>query len=377
MRRRLVTPIVVLATVLGGALWLVRYDAGPADPRRHVRVVPPPRPIASPARNFDEVRRELEGSTPDADPRVVTARARRRLRAAAGHPEKPQALLDFMRSGSDAPIADGTLEIGPGSRLVSAPTLRVLVLDELGRQRDDAGSAAAIAASHDVLRRRDSADEWAVALRNLAWLDPSAQPLVVAKLREMLRSEWRHDPSGGFLEAFDLVVHYGDARLIADLAPILAGDGAPDTIRAAAIALDRLSQQRPLDVMRELSADRALLAQNWSLRADYFARADLSDAEQRGLVERHLLDPGVSAEEKNKLLRLLPDRHQLWGDYLVTSDPEPRRFDADADVARRAVVRATLESWLTSPAFAALHPQIETVAVNAGAKTRSAEPHSR
>ena len=49
--------------------------------------------------------------------------------------------------------------------------------------------------SRSLLTRKTSADEWAVALRNIAWSAPDDRPFLAGKMREMLGYQpWRQQP---------------------------------------------------------------------------------------------------------------------------------------------------------------------------------------
>ena len=157
------------------------------------------------------------------------------------------AILEFLESGRDASTG---LEfaIRPGGSL-SSPTLRILLLDTLGRiaKRDGSGPAAQLARA--TLEKKDSADEWTIALRNLAWQEPQSTVFLAGKMREMLNYlPWRSAPTSGLLEAFDLFVFTKDPTLTADLVA-LQDDPLPEIRRAADVALDRLAAANPLEIM--------------------------------------------------------------------------------------------------------------------------------
>ncbi len=134
-----------------------------------------------------------------------------KLRAllAAMPPDKAAALIrEFLDSKMDAPTHLG-FTVGPGGLLEGAPTFRTFLLDELAR----IDRAAAADYSKTILQSKDSPDEWAVALRNLAWGDSSADghQLLEEKTEEMLQdTSWQESPSTGFLEAFDTAVYLGN-----------------------------------------------------------------------------------------------------------------------------------------------------------------------
>jgi hypothetical protein len=84
----------------------------------------------------------------------------------------------FLDSKADAPTHSG-FKVGRTGLLDEAPTLRTFLLDELARlDPSAAGEYAKV-----ILANKDSPDEWAVALRNLARGDPSAEGRTLLELK--------------------------------------------------------------------------------------------------------------------------------------------------------------------------------------------------
>lgn len=120
--------------------------------------------------------------------------------------EAGEAIRTFLDSQTDAPTGLG-FRLGGGGALEEPPTLRAFLLDLLG----ELDPAVAAAYARVILSRMDSPDEWALALRNLARGDTSAdaRALLEQKTGELLRHEpWQQNPSSGYLEAFDAAVHW-------------------------------------------------------------------------------------------------------------------------------------------------------------------------
>src|SRR5437764_932745 len=89
----------------------------------------------------------------------------------------------------------------------------------------------------------DAYDEWAVALRNLARGDrcPEGRALLQQKVGELLRNEsWQHNPSTGYLEAFDAAVYLGGRNLVPVLSELVRKQDNPAVAHAAFLTLDRL-----------------------------------------------------------------------------------------------------------------------------------------
>ncbi len=263
------------------------------------------------------------------------------------------AIVKFLASGQDA-LTGETFAPGKGGELGGAPTLRVLLLDLIGRICKTTKGNEAAEVSRALLEKKTSADEWAIALRNVAWAAPGDRAFLAAKSREMLHYQpWRQQPSGGFLEAFDVIVYSRDATFVTDLAEIVRSDDKA-LQRSAGMALDRLAEMAPLDVMNFLNTNRAELADKPFLRADYFSKADLSQAAQRAAVEDYLSRPDVAAREKTKLLAVLASPGSFAADALLT-DPPP----AEDPPQRSAGLMQAVGDWLKANRFPELNPSLQ------------------
>ncbi|HYR59704.1 MAG TPA: hypothetical protein VEO95_13780, partial [Chthoniobacteraceae bacterium] len=236
---------------------------------------------------------------------------------AADPAEAIAAIRRFLRTGRDAATGQ-EFTIAAGGTLSGAPTLRLMLLDVLGQIARKSRSDAASAVAREILADKSSADEWALALRNVAWTEPQPRTFLADKMREMLRYEpWRAAPSAGMLEALDVVVFTKDASLVPDLDQARAAGN--ELAHAADIALDRLAEAAPLNVLTFLNTHPAQLNDRPFLRADYFAKADLSDGAQRAQIEIYLGRPDISLAEKSKLLRALTALASFVGDSLLTA----------------------------------------------------------
>ncbi len=307
-----------------------------------------PDPLVS---QIDDLLNRLSvGTATDAD-----LAALQRTLLAANPARAIAAITQFLATGRDAATAR-EFAIGDGGTLDGSPTLRVLLLDVLGQISKVSGSDAAATVARQTLETKGSADEWAVSLRNVAWHEPAATAFLAGKMREMLGHEpWRAEPSGGMLEAFDVAVFTRDATLLPALAQ-MRRDGAPTLQRAAAVALDRLAETAPLAVMTRLNANPGELSDRPFLRADYFAKADLSQPAQRSAVEAYLGRADVSAAEKSKLLAALaaPASFVSPTPNLLTPETAP-----DDPPARQEAVGAATAEWLARGRFPELRPQVE------------------
>ncbi|MGH0033614.1 MAG: hypothetical protein ACQGVK_01160 [Myxococcota bacterium] len=254
------------------------------------------------------------------------------------------AIERFLASGRNADTGLD-LRVAEGGALESAPTLRVALLDWLGLIDPERAAQASLA----VLDRRTSPDEWAVALRNLVWSGDAYEFVVRDRTEALLRdTAWSQEPSTGYLEAFDLVVHGQSLHLVDELAAWIGRGDAPELRWAAFLTLDRLviaSPARTLAALLEVPA----IGDEPVVRASLFARADLREADQRAVVERYLRADDVGPEEIETFARRFPLHSRALGPRLVTREEVP----GITEQARldRAALR-TLEDWIAEDELA-------------------------
>jgi len=294
------------------------------------------------------VLKTLRNGSPD-EKRAALARLRELLLA-----EDPQiaaaAVLAFLTAGEDAETGM-EFEVGSSGALTAANTLRIFLLDLLPQIDTEASRQA----SMEALGLRRSADEWAVAMRNLAWADvktgTQSAALLTAKFGEMIANpEWVNAPSSGFLEAFDVPVHIAAVQVMPQLAEFANREDTP-LQQAALVAMDTMANLHPLEVMNYLNGNTAVMAERPLVRADYFTKADLTDARQLAAVETYMGRTDVSLEEKTKFLNGLAAPGAFVSDSLLTDIPKANL----ADLTRRhnATVQAA-QQWKSSgryPAF--------------------------
>jgi len=254
------------------------------------------------------------------------------------------AIGEFLKSGKDHATGESFSIAEGGGELESAPTFRVWLLDVLGVLDRTASTGEGAALSRLVLAVKSSADEWALALRNVAWAEPSGGGFLAAKFREMITHElWLAKPSAGFLEAFDTAVFLRDPSVMQPLEQL--GER-PEVDRAAAVALDRLAEANPLGVMNYLNQNPGAFSRRPMVRADFFAKADLSQPAQRAVLEAYLARADVLLPEKTKLVEALAAPGSFVAETLFSSAAPP--VDDDARVA--AVERVTAE-WIAARRF--------------------------
>lgn len=266
------------------------------------------------------------------------------------------AIRKFLYSKADAATHLG-FKLASNGSLDEAPTLRTFLLDELGRL----DPAAAAKYSKIILASMDSPDEWAVALRNLAAGDSIAEgrALLAQKTLQMLAYvPWQQNPSAGYLEAFDVAVYLGGTDLLPTLSDLIRQKDNPAVAHASFLALDRLVINNPGTVLSALEAAPDLMQGRESTRADYFARADVRDPQQRQILENYLLNPAISAAEINTFAGVYPNANFMISHNLLT---QTITLDRESLINRDAQSLTVAQEWLANPRFANLRPELERV----------------
>jgi len=263
---------------------------------------------------------------------------------------------EFLNKKQDA-LTKLPFTIQKNGLLSAAPTLRVFLLDLLEQIDPKAASQYAL----QILATPGSPDEWAISLRNyaLGGSPLATQAFLEQKLQEMLaNSAWRTDPSVGYLEAFDTAVYTHDTALTPALSQLMANKDDRAVAHAAYLTLDRLVLSDPAAVLSQLAAQPDLMQGHELTRADYFARADPSDPQQKALLESYLLDPNRSQQELNTFAGLYPNENYMISNNLLTQTQTPTYTDI---VARERSALSAVQGWMSDPRFQALQPQLQTM----------------
>lgn len=294
------------------------------------------------------------------------------LRATLAAMPAHEAVAEIRRlldSRADAPTRLG-FKVAPGGGLAEAPTLRTFLLDELARL----DPAAAAEYAKIILARKDSPDEWAVALRNLARGDttPEGRALLEQKTGELLRHEpWQREPSVGYLEAFDTAVFLGGTNLMPALSDLLRRKDNQAVAHASFLTLDRLVINDPVPTLAALQAAPDWLEGRAQTRANYFARADVRDPRQREILEQYFSDPKVSAVELEAFAGTFPNANYMISPNLLTPSPTP---DGATLAARDAESLRTVQQWLADPRFVTQRPALEKIRRRLEEFARQAQP---
>src|SRR5205823_4091805 len=105
-------------------------------------------------------------------------------------------------------------------------------------------------------------------------------------------------------------------------------------------------------------------------RANFFARADVRDPEQKLLLEEYLLAPERTPEELQVFASIYPNANFMISNNLltiVTTPTQQELFQNDK------VALATIKQWLADARYAKLKPQLEVMR----ARLQSFTPQSK
>ncbi len=362
------------ALVVGGLLLLLNHLPAPHPKAVHKASRPDARPNLAPASGADESSSPRASSMTAAelaqtieralavlnDPAISgKASALKALREALAKIDPAAgiaAVRQFLASGRDGKTGE-RFKVGPGGLLQSAPTMRTLLMDQLGSWSNQIHSADAAEVAREVLGVKGSPDEWAVSLRNLAWNDPQdSKTFLAAKARDLITYQpWQQSPTAGYMEAFDSAAYSGDASLLEVLEPL---SKTPSAVRqAAVVAIDRLSAMAPGAVADYLNTHPDMLADRPLIRADYMGKVDLSDDAQKTEAETYLQRPDVTLPEKTKFLERLGVPAGFLSNNLLTPPTPP----AMPILERRALVNQTASAWLQSGQYPTLQTPLQTL----------------
>jgi hypothetical protein len=252
----------------------------------------------------------------------------------------------YLANGEDR--ATGlSFEIARDGSLNEWPTFRTFLLDVL----PSIDSAAAAAIGREILSSPTSADEWALALRNVALGEPLEQSaaFLQSKTEELVTNPaWQADPSIGYLNAFDVLVHIGATGSTPLLSDLIQRKDRKDLAHAGFLTLDRLVQRQPVDLLGRLAADRALQENRPEMVAQQFARADVRDPRQLEILKAWLLDPARTSAELRSFAGVYPNNNHFISNNLLTTEATPSGGDL---AAHDQTALQTVSGWAADPAF--------------------------
>lgn len=262
----------------------------------------------------------------------------------------------FLNKGGDKPTGLSFV-IGNDRDLSEWPTFRTFLIDTLSTIDPEAAAAA----SRDILSVPTSADEWALALRNVGRTGTSTEDLEYLRIKTealIANPEWQEHPSIGYLNAFDVLVHTDATGSTPLLSGLIRRKDRKDLAHAGFLTLDRLVQRNPADVLTRLTSDRMLQESRPEMVAQQFARADLRDADQREIVKSWLLDPSRTDTELRSFAGIYPNSNRFISNNLLTRDPPQSGGDL-ASHDREAL--EIISMWREDPAFQHIKPCLATM----------------
>jgi hypothetical protein len=366
--------LILAFALIATAVWLLKNQfrtsepAGTADPvqpvmtnrtgpaRSSAEATAKPDETASSPRDpkaewsdfFDETADRFASARTTEQRVLIYAGLRDRLLASPDPLAAAEAIAAFLAGGRDVETGLPFL-VGNDGFLDTAPTMRTALLDFVA----DLDAETALRLARGILDARTTPDEYAVALRNLAW-----SPLVGAEREEELtrrfgalldEKSWLAQPSTGFLEAFDAAVALSNQSAIRNLASV-AGleDTSGNPVRngvneAATLALDRIMLRTPDEVVALFAEDPAFLAHRPGQRATLLARLDLRRENQFEQFRRYLGSGSQAPDELDYFASLFPNTAYSYGHRLI-SRQEPTPSIAEMQETDRAFLRLLTEA---------------------------------
>jgi len=225
------------------------------------------------------------------------------------------AMAGYLSIGEDEPTGL-TFRVGQGGRIESPPSMRIAVLDWLS----DIDGDEALTISREILELAEDAEEAAVALRNLGRHPEVARSgeFLHYTLAFVSNPQWLEQPSAGFFEGFDALA-YSQAYDHLDVLVSIAKNH-PNLTGFLAILMDTMIQN-DRGAVYPLLMDLPIFGNEFrSMRAVWFARADVRDANQKKALELYLKDSSVTVEEKKRFLELFPLFTRSTAPRLLTED---------------------------------------------------------
>ena len=294
-------------------------------------------------------------SNPDPAQAVVLLRTLRDGIRQAPEEEAAAAIVAFLKTGDDGPTGLPFV-VGPDGMMEAIPSVRSALLDLL----PSLDPLAALEAAREIMDQRTSADEYALALRNMAWndLDGDLKSELSARFMDLLKSPWLDQPSAGFLEAFDIAVEVGGGPMF-DRLIALAGEATVKSntavSRAAFMSLDRMIVRDRALLTAAFSADAGWMEFAPLQRASLMSRLDLTEPAQREVFSRYLADTSHAAGELEYFAKVFPNENFLYGHRLVTANEATPTIDEVKAADVRVVAELdTLEATVPDEAKGAI-----------------------
>jgi hypothetical protein len=351
MRRVLITSFAIaLLAAVGTGLWL--WLSSPIGPGLSTPAAAAPRPAAPRAKDTVSPTFELLRKKPSPEEARRSLSELRLSLASLPKDEAVALIREFLERGDDH--ATGlSFEIAADGSLKEWPSFRTFLLDAL--LAIDPAAAAAI--GREILSKRTNADEWALALRNVAKGEPQEDAAFLrGKTEELINHPaWQAKPSIGYLNAFDVLVHVGATESTPLLSGLIQRKERKDLAHAGFLTLDRLVQREPVDELARLAADGQLQQSRPEMVAQQFARADLRDPAQQALVKSWLLDPARTGTELQAFAGVYPNNNRFVSNNLLTA--ESAQSGEDLALHDREALKVIV-AWSGDPAFKRVEVQL-------------------
>jgi cbb3-type cytochrome oxidase subunit 3 len=268
---------------------------------------------------------------------AILQRLRDGIRSSADEAAAVASIVAFLKSGQDAPTKL-PFSVGPEGVMEATPTLRTALLDLM----PSLDPTAALEVAREIMDQKKSQDEYAMAIRNVAWndLDGDMKEELETRFQQMLNtSDWRKNPSAGFLEGLDVAVELANEKTFATMAQLnneALTESNSTLARASLIALDRMVVNDPAILVKAFEDDPELSRLAPDERASLMSRLDITDAAQRKVFLSYLNMPSHGPEELDYFTRIFPNGNFIHGNWLITttgpSDSIDSRFEADLKV---------------------------------------------
>ncbi len=333
-KRWFIAALVFLSALFVWFLWPRGVPENPAGPAR-----------PQPAQRLQTGAENLRQAKTPTDSKAAFMDVRAALRQ-MDTDEARQWILAQWRGGEDfATKLDLTLD--SRQNLSGWPSFRTFLLDMLFQVDPEAAAVG----SKDLLGTSSSPDEWAVCLRNLGRVGKHEELLKTKSAELLRRKEWQKNPSAGYLEAFDVIVHTRNTALTPDLLANCDAREEKAVRHASFLTLDRLVMAEPTQMLPELAREASKHPQSGLMLSNMIARADVRDAAQRRAVETYLLDPKRTADELRGFASVFPNGNIAVSDNLLT---RVATINGEELALKDRASLEAVAAWLADPRFAKL-----------------------
>lgn len=265
--------------------------------------------------------------------------------------------LMFSRMNVETGLA---FEIGTGGSLLGAPDLQTHLADWLGQLNPDrAASLGKIALNKAGTNL--GPDLFALHLRNFAKGTPSDDPEKAAFIRQKFNQildnpEWTREPTHAVAESMDFAVYLQEGDLVAPLSEFISPDASPALGHAAALAVERLFDLKPVEAGMSILQTIGEGSVNPAARAGFVARLDPGNPAELKILESYILHPETNPEEVGTFLKHFPNLNMTLSHNLLSpkiSITNTSSIDQQLDNALQAV-----REWSDNPGMSHLEQSL-------------------